>query len=225
MRLTIFNGSPRRKKSNTRLLLEEFAGGFRETSGNTVEVHYICIEKDMNRLLDAYKRADTVLIAFPLYCDCMPARVNEFFSRLSKFRNDSDNPSMLFLVQSGFPEANHSRYVERYLGKLTRRLGADYMGCMVKGGVEGIQNMPKFMAQKTFKSFFAIGKQFGKTTQMSNESLKKLAGPENFTGFGVLILRLLKALGITNLGWRKHLKDNDALHQRDHAPYAESAAH
>ena len=41
------------------------------------------------------------------------------------------NPPVGFVVQSGFPEGLHSRYVERYLEKLAARLGSPYLGTIV----------------------------------------------------------------------------------------------
>jgi len=52
-----------------------------------------------------------------------------------------DNPSLGFLVQSGFPEGLHSRYVERYLESWQKRLGCPYLGTIVKGQREGVRLM------------------------------------------------------------------------------------
>ena len=41
MRLTVFSGSPRGKRSNSKVLLEHFLSGFSETKGNTHEVFYL----------------------------------------------------------------------------------------------------------------------------------------------------------------------------------------
>ena len=48
MRLTVFNGSPRSRGSNTALLLEPFLEGFSETAGNTYALHYLALEKEFH---------------------------------------------------------------------------------------------------------------------------------------------------------------------------------
>ena len=71
----------------------------------------------------------------------MPAIVKQFIEALEPLKNRENNPPMGFIVQSGFPEALHSRYVEHYLQKLAARLNAPYLGTIVKGGGEGIRMM------------------------------------------------------------------------------------
>ena len=51
MKLTVFNGSPRGKKSNTAILLEHFLKGFMETEGNSYELEYIVNSKDVGKLI------------------------------------------------------------------------------------------------------------------------------------------------------------------------------
>ena len=47
--------------------------------------------------------------------------------------------SLVFIVQSGFPEAIHSVCIEKYLKKFTSKLNCTYLGTVIKGGVEEIQ--------------------------------------------------------------------------------------
>jgi hypothetical protein len=110
----------------------------------------------------------------------MPAVVKAFIETLRPLGRREGNPAIAFLVQSGFPEAIHSRAVERYCRKLASRLGCEYLGTVVKGGVEGIQAKPPWMNRKLYDRLFRLGKHFGATGAFDAEILARLARPERY---------------------------------------------
>jgi hypothetical protein len=67
--------------------------------------------------VQAFTEAETVLIAHPLYTDAMPVIVKDFIEQLKPFVGRESNPTLGFILQSGFVEAAHSRYVVRYWQK------------------------------------------------------------------------------------------------------------
>ncbi|MBA7664259.1 hypothetical protein ES703_72316 [subsurface metagenome] len=216
MKLTVFNGSPRGKGSNTKILLEHFINGFMTTDRNNYELAYLVRIKDSDNFIKLFQEAEQVLLAFPLYTDTMPAIVKTFIESLEPLCGRESNPNIGFLVQSGFPEAIHSRYVERYLEKLSERLGCRYKGTVIKGGVEGIQGQPAMMTRKLFKSFYELGKSFGETGEFNKQIVLKLAQPERLTKFRFQVLKLLGH----NLHWNPMLKKNNAFEKRFAKPYA-----
>ena len=218
MKLTVFNGSPRGKKSNTTILLEHFLKGFMETDGNSYELEYI-VDNDEEKLIEMFKDANNVMLAFPLYTDCMPGIVKSFIDTLKPLCGKQGNPSIGFIVQGGFPEAYHSRFVDRYLRKLTKRLNCQYVGCIVKGGIEGIRIMPQFMTKKIFNRFYEIGKVYGKSGKFDGELLKKLAKPEHLSVLRRLFFKFAILIGISNFYWDKQLKENNAFEKRFNKPY------
>lgn len=222
MKLTLFNGSPRGEHSNTRILMEQFERGFAETAGNTLEVHYLAREKDPQALRAAFMQAEVVLLAFPLYTDAMPGMVKAFIEALQPLCGREGNPPIAFLVQSGFPEALHSRYVERYLEKLARRLGCRYLGTIVKGGVEGIQSQPPNWTRKLFEHFYQLGRGFGADLRLDPARLRSLARPERYPLVGQLIVRLLMKTGLIHFYWDGQLKQNQAYERRFARPYWEN---
>jgi len=176
MRLTIFNGSPRGKGSNTRILLEQFINGFlAANSSNQFEIAYLRQTSQLSKHVGLFEKAEHVLLAFPLYTDAMPGIVKAFIEALESFCGRGNNPSIGFIVQSGFPEPIHSQYVAKYLEMLAKRLGCAYLGTAIKGGVEGIQVQPPWMTKKLFQSFYELGIHHAKTGEFSNEILQKLA--------------------------------------------------
>ncbi len=219
MKLTVFNGSPRGKKSNTAILLEHFLKGFMETEGNSYELEYIVNNKDEGKLVKMFKDASNVILAFPLYADCMPGIVKSFIESLKPLCGKQDNPSIGFMVQGGFPEAYHSRFVEHYLEKLAKRLNCHFVGCIVKGGIEGIQVMPQSMTKKIFNYIYGLGKIYGKLGKFDEELLKKLAKPEHLSALGRLFSRFANLSGIAHIYWNKQLKENNAFEKRFDKPY------
>ena len=118
-------------------MLEQVVKGFTANGQRTAETFHLVRQNALDSYRDAFASAEAVLLGFPLYTDAMPAIVKAFIEALSPLRGREDNPPVGFLVQSGFPEAVHSRHLERYLAKLAGRLGSSYLGTIVKGGGEG----------------------------------------------------------------------------------------
>jgi len=219
MRWTIFNGSPRAKKSNSDVLLGHFRAGV-EAAGGRCEQHYLAQTRKRDQHLAAYADAERVLVVFPLYVDAMPSQVMAFFEALAGRVGRDDNPPMAFFVHSGFPEALHMRAVERYLEKLARRLGSEYLGMMIKGGSEGIQVMPALMTRKLYRTMHALGAASAETSTLDPALLRKLAGRERFSGPSKLVMRLMIATGMNEGYWNQQLKKNGVWDQRFDRPYA-----
>jgi len=219
MQLTVYNGSPRGKNSNTRLLLERFLGGLEGKGGQTHRLHYLVRRNQRKQQVDDFARAPgPVLLAFPLYTDCMPGLVKDFIEDLRPLCGQEGLPPAMFLVQSGFPEARHSRFVERYLKKLTRRLGCGYLGTMVRGGVEGIRVMPAMMTRKLYGLMEDLGAALARTGKLDPELLSKLATPETLTPARRFLYEKL-LYRMTNAYWNNMLKKNNALHRREDRPF------
>jgi multimeric flavodoxin WrbA len=224
MKLAIFNGSPRGESGNTRILLEEFTKGFTTTPGNSCEEYYLKKTAEHSRYAEIFQESEAVLLAFPLYTDAMPGLVKAFIERLRLEQNSSkaldQKKTIIFLVQSGFPEAVHCETVAKYLKKLARRLGRECGGVIIKGGVEGIQAMPPQMTQKLYRQFYALGENFGKTGELDEASLRKLRGMNRLPVYMIPVLYVMKWLGLMDFYWNKKLKENGAFKRRFDRPYS-----
>lgn len=219
MRLLLLNGSPRGKAGNTAILLKHFTEGFLAHKENSVETGYLKRVVDHRKLAEKFSGASAVIIAFPLYADSMPGIVKDFIETLGNARGGGPNPRIGFIVQSGFPEAIHSRYVEKYLEKLTRRLAAPYIGTVVRGGVEGIQTMPSFMTRRLFMAFRSLGRHFGVTKEFHPIITKKLAGRDRMSSIGWALFSLIVKTGLADMGWNTALKKNGVFDRRFDRPY------
>ncbi len=218
MKLTIFNGSPRGKGSNTKILVEQFINGFSTKNENSYEPAYLNHIKELDKNIELFKNSEAVLLAFPLYTDCMPYIVKLFIEALEPLCGREGNPKIGFIVHSGFPEAIHSRFVEKYLIKLSDRLECEYLGTIIKGGSEGIKEKPKWMTKKTYKSFYELGRIFGETGKFDKKIIQKLAKPEKFNRLILLISKFI--LKMSDFYWNNMLKKNNAFDKRFDKPFA-----
>jgi len=217
--LTVFNGSPRGKGSNTRLMLEQLVHGFESVTGNRHELLYLNHPAEAERFTAAFAAAEAVVLAFPLYTDAMPGLVKAFIETLEPRSGRPDNPALGFMVQSGFPEAAHSRYVERYLRKLAARLGCRYLGTVVKGGCEGVHVMPEQMNRKLFVALQEIGRSLAQGGCFDPLLLRRLARPEHYPRWSTPLFKLFTRMKLATFYWDGQLRENGVYEQRFARPY------
>ncbi len=129
------------------------------------------------------------------------------------------NPTLGFLVQSGFPEALHSRLLERYLEKLARRLGSPYAGTIVRGWGEALQMMPDEANKKLWARLRTLGEQLARDGRFGEEELDAVAGTERFSALATALLSVALRLPAVQFMWNRRLKKNGVWERRFAAPY------
>ncbi len=221
--LVLLNGSPRGERSNSMKMLKRVAEGWLRAGGARPEVLHLVRRAQFNRAVEAFADADVVLLGLPLYTDAMPALVKAWIEALSPrveaARAGSANPTLAFLVQSGFPEAAHSRPLERYLEKLAARLGSHYAGTIVRGNGESLQAMPEQANRKLWARLQMLGEQLARDGRFGAAELKAVAGIERFSRFGAFLASLACRIPAIQFYWNGMLKKNGAWEQRFAAPY------
>ena len=221
--LLLLNGSPRGERANTQKMLSHVAEGWKCGGGKTPETLQLARKADFDRAVIAFAEADVVLLGLPLYTDAMPALVMTYIEalapRVEVVRAGGVNPTLAFLVQSGFPEARHSRPLERYLEKLARRLGSPYAGTIVRGGGESLQMMPENANKKLWARLRVLGEQLARDDRFGEAELKAIAGTERFSSFTAALLSVACKLPIVQFYWNMQLKKNGAWQRRFDAPY------
>ncbi|HOS38576.1 MAG TPA: hypothetical protein PLG31_02485 [Spirochaetota bacterium] len=216
MQLIFINGSPRGAKGNTARLMDNFVRGFLETPGASCAVEYVAKHRtDLAGLKKIFYASENVIIGFPLYVDAMPGSVKEFLDVLIPPPQGAAVPALGFMSQCGFPETGHLRFVERYLEKYTKRLGASYLGSIMKGGGEGLHMQPKFLVDKFENGLHSLGKKFGETGRLDKDDLDRFAYPEQLTPeqIGGLLPYVNTRL------WDEWMKENGALERSFDRPY------
>lgn len=219
MQLAIFNGSPRGKNSNTKVLLDQFISGYKASGEGTVSTNYLLQQKHIKEYAQMFKDAEVVFLAFPLYVFTVPGIVQKFIEEIGNF--DGSGKRILFLVQSGFPEACQSDTVKKQMELLAKRWNMENLGIIIKPGAEGVRLMPKIMTKKLFKQINSFGQQLAQTGKLNEADLKKIATPYKFSKSKIIFQKLLQKIGLTNLYWNINLKKNNAFEKRFDAPYIE----
>lgn len=220
MKLAIINGSPRYKKSNSNLLINQFLSGYNKIIPEDVSVHYLVNQQVRDEAVNAFLASDQIILIFPLYTDCMPGIVKEFIENIAQLnKSDIVGKKIGFIVQSGFPEAIHSVAVEHYLEKLAKRLQCEYLGTVIKGGVEGIQFMPPLMTRKLFLQFNKLGEYFAKNSAFSPQIINKLRKPYKMPPIQRALFSMMAKTGVTNFYWNNNLKKNGAFEKRFDKPF------
>jgi multimeric flavodoxin WrbA len=214
--LTLFNGSPRGRKGNTVLFLREIAAGF----GGPSETHHLVRLNETDTMVAAFAQAECVIMGFPLYTDSMPGIVKRFIEVLEPLKGRENNPPIGFVVQSGFPEGLHSRFVERYLEKLAERLGSPYLGTVVKGNGEATRVMPRQMTAGLFANLQTLGAGLASKGRFAPETLAKIARPEAFPAMLGPVFKLFLRLPIAHSYFDNMLKQNGVYERRFDRPFA-----
>ncbi len=219
MRLTVINGSPRGKRSNTAILMDAFLKGFMKKEGNQYEIFYLNKKYDEPSLQKNFLHSEAIIVAFPLYTDAMPGIVKEYFELLEPYKRVNPGLKLGYVVQSGFPESYHSFFVARYLKKITGYFEAQYLGTIIKGGIEGIQIKPHWMKRSVLKKFENLGYKFALREEFDRKLIEKLAKPVHLSPFTLGAYRLMNLLGMSNYYWDMQLKKNKAFENRWEKPY------
>lgn len=176
--LVIFNGSPRVAKfSNTDKIIHSFVKGLEET-GITWELHNLSNRKEWDAAREAFLTHEHILIAFPLYVECIPSLMLEFLSTLPAERKVPGQLS--FLLHGGMDEGNEFRLAERFLQKLPAQLGCSYGGTLIKGGSFRIRTTTDEERAKMVAPWPPMGKLFAQKGTFLTPEAERFIGPEQY---------------------------------------------
>ena len=177
MHVLIINGSPRVKKySNTNYILVKFTEGLRE-NGASFEQYEISDRGSWDQIRQAFDRNTVILIALPLYVECIPGLLMEFLETLTP---KSDGSKMAFILQGGFMEGVQLRCGEAYLKILAGKLGCAYMGTLVKGDNFMIRFFEGEWREKVTDPYADMGREYAVNGDFNSKACKKFTGHEKF---------------------------------------------
>lgn len=213
MNTIILNGSPKgnSKNCNSRIFAEEFVRGMK----NPCEIK--CIANTDPKELARYAEGfDTIIIILPLYIHAMPGIVMKFIEMLEPAT--TKDKYIGFIVQAGFMETAQERFVEAYFADLAKQLNRNYLGTVSKGEAAGTYMYPK-MFKKVFRLLNDLGKAYEETHAFDKDIVNKLGKPYELSMAMLRILNIVNKVGLSNVGWHRELKKNNALDKRLDRPF------
>lgn len=215
MHVLIINGSPRIKAhSNTDKIIDKFGEGLKET-GSTYEQYEVSDRKQWDAIRDAFAKAENILIAIPLYVENIPGLLLEFLETVPARRGDAN---IAYILQGGFAEGAQLRCGEAYLEILTKQLGCNYKGTLVKGDNFSIRFFEGKQRDKVTGPYKNMGVVFGKNGDFNADECKKFTGPEIFPAhIRLLIGTIFKT--VAKKGFAQIAKGWDCTTPLDFRPY------
>jgi hypothetical protein len=189
----IINGSPRVKKnSNTNKIIQAFAEGL-EKAGITHKLYSLSNRAEWDEAREAFMTNDNIIIAVPLFVECLPSLLLEFLSTLPTERKQPAKLS--FILHGGFDEGHQLRLGEKFLQSLPAQLGCSCGGVLVKGGSFLLRNREnsyiKKMTDKMLASYTTMGQSFARNGSFSSSEAKKFTGFEKNPKIGILLFNLI----------------------------------
>lgn len=215
--LVIINGSPRVAKfSNTDKIIHSFVKGLEE-AGITWELRNLSSRKEWETAREAFLSHERILIAFPLYVECMPSMMLEFLETLPSERKQ---PAQLsFLLHGGMDEGNEFRFCERILQGLPAQLGCSFGGTLIHGGSFGIRTREDAVKAKIVAPYEKMGRLFAQNGNFLTPEAKKFTGPEQYPWLVRKIVSLL-FLKKVNKGFEDFAKSWGSTRPLDDKPYS-----
>ena len=191
--VVIINGSPRIKKnSNTNKIIQAFAEGL-EKAGITHKLYSLSNHAEWDEAREAFMTNDNIIIAVPLFVECLPSLLLEFLSTLPTERKQPAKLS--FILHGGFDEGHQLRLGEKFLQSLPAQLGCTSGGVLVKGGSFLLRNREnsyiKKMTDKMLASYTTMGLSFAQNGNFMTPEAKKFTGFEKNPKIGILLFNLI----------------------------------
>lgn len=216
MHVLIINGSPRVKAySNTDKILEKFTAGMSENDV-TFEQYEVADAKQWEKMREAYYNNSRIIIALPLYVECIPGRLMEFLETLEP---KNDGTGMAFILQSGFAEGIQLRCGEAYLEILARKLGCEYQGTLVKGDNFSIRFFEGEQRDRVTEPYTEMGREYAKNGDFKSEACKRFTGPEVFPAHIRFLVGLLQKTFAKKM-FKKIAEDFGCTKALDYRPYS-----
>jgi hypothetical protein len=102
-------------------------------------------EEGREALLSATSVADLIVLAFPLYVDCLPALTIRALEDIAAYRqagSTRDGQQLAAIVNCGFPESSQNETALRICQQFAREAGLEWAGGLALGAGQSINGRP-----------------------------------------------------------------------------------
>lgn len=204
MKLLLFNGSPKKNRSNTQSILDHFIKGYLTNDKNTITQYYLMEENRFDEYCKKMEDADLIMIAFPLYVLSMPGIVKSFIEILPE--NKATSKKIFYLIQSGFPDTHQCEPLEKYLKKLSLRLNYVYLGTIIKGFGAGLEMVDKDQNSEWLQLITRLGTNLALKGYLDHKIIEELKEPYQLSSIAMAFQKILSKIGIFDIYAREQLK-------------------
>lgn len=195
MKIALLNGSPRSTGSNSGFLLERL----KQYLGAEVQIVELRVKGMSDEQYNQISECDSIVLAFPLYVDSVPAHVMEFM--LTMVEKVEKPLSVYVIANNGFYEGKQNRIALEVIANWCVKAGYIWKQGLGIGGtgkmLQAIKNIPFGQGPNT-----DIGEAFTIFVQnvLANRSGENIFTTPNFPKFAYK-----KA---AHMGWRIEAKNN-----------------
>jgi len=192
-----------------------------EELGLSIDTEYLykLIKKEdgQKKLLSKVEDADLIILAFPLYIDCLPAGVIKALELVADHRQSMTNQKkqgFVVIINCGFPETQHNKTAIAICKIFAREVGFEWKGALALG-------MGGVVARKSLeeggKMVRSITKGFDIAAQALSEGEKIPEEAIELVGEKIMPITLYTKMG--NLGWNMQAKKFGARKKIKDQPY------
>ena len=192
-----------------------------EKLGLSIDTEYLykLVKKEDGqiKLLSKVEDADLIILAFPLYIDCLPAGVIKALELIAENRQSMSNPKnqgFVAIINCGFPETQHNKTAIAICKIFAREVGFEWKGALAlgMGGVfSGKPLEERGGMVKNIKQGFDIAAQALSVGEKIPEEAIELVGKK------FMPISLYTKMG--NLGWNIQAKKFGARKKMKDQPY------
>lgn len=168
-------------------------------------------------LFDAFSRADLVVIATPVYVDCLPALVLEGLAAMAQAGWGERAPSILPVVQCGFPEVVHTTLALETLHRFALDSGLGWAGHLAVGGGGTLAGREldarKGVGKSQRQALSDAANELDAGGPLSDETIARFATP-------LVSSALYRIIG--QVGWLAQAAGHGAVHELWDRPFPEA---
>ena len=182
MSLAVFNCFPEHETaSSAEAVVGSFVNGYSSVGEEEAEVYYLYEREEWEHYRQIIEESTQVIFAMPLFVDCVPGLVMEFFESLAPKRDGEVRTTIGFILRSGFEEACQLRTCEKYLEKLPSYLNCEYAGTLLKGGMLTLPIATPRRREKMLRPFYDMGQAFAWNGVFEKAKVTAFAAPERYS--------------------------------------------
>ena len=174
-------------------------------------------EEGQKKLLTKVEEADMIILAFPLYIDCLPAGVIEALELIAdrrKSKKDRKKQRFAIIINCGFPETQHNNTAIAICKIFAREVGFEWKGALSLG-------MGGAIGGRSLEDRGGMVRNVIKGLDLSAQALAEGEDiPEEATElFGKKIIPISLYTKVGNMGWNRQAKKYGVRKKIEDQPY------